>query len=173
MAEKEADAAGDAEKKVILVGFDDSDHSLYALQWTLGHFFAGGAAGAALGHKYKLVIVYPKPIPSIAVGIGGPGAADVLPIVESNLNKIAARAIANAKELCVANSVNDAEYEIGEGDARNVLVDAAERLHAEVLVVGSHGHGAVKRAVLGSVSDYCAHHVHCTLMIVKKPKLRH
>jgi nucleotide-binding universal stress UspA family protein len=26
------------------------------------------------------------------------------------------------------------------------------------------------RAVLGSVSDYCAHHAHCTVMIVKKPK---
>ncbi|RRT48826.1 hypothetical protein B296_00034820 [Ensete ventricosum] len=29
------------------------------------------------------------------------------------------------------------------------------------------------RAVLGSVSDYCAHHAHCTVMIVKKPKPKH
>jgi hypothetical protein len=26
------------------------------------------------------------------------------------------------------------------------------------------------RAVLGSVSDYCTHHAHCTVMIVKQPK---
>jgi hypothetical protein len=26
------------------------------------------------------------------------------------------------------------------------------------------------RAVLGSVSDYCTHHAHCTVMIVKKQK---
>lgn len=29
------------------------------------------------------------------------------------------------------------------------------------------------RAVLGSVSDYCSHHAHCTVMIVKKPKHKH
>ena len=29
------------------------------------------------------------------------------------------------------------------------------------------------RAVLGSVSDYCAHHAHCTVMIVKRPKTKH
>ncbi|KDO50050.1 hypothetical protein CISIN_1g0331891mg, partial [Citrus sinensis] len=28
-------------------------------------------------------------------------------------------------------------------------------------------------AVLGSVSDYCAHHAHCTVMIVKRPKTKH
>ncbi|TVU39309.1 hypothetical protein EJB05_12722, partial [Eragrostis curvula] len=28
-------------------------------------------------------------------------------------------------------------------------------------------------AVLGSVSDYCAHHAHCTVIIVKKPKHKH
>jgi nucleotide-binding universal stress UspA family protein len=26
------------------------------------------------------------------------------------------------------------------------------------------------RAFLGSVSDYCAHHAHCSVMIVKQPK---
>ncbi|KAF3556416.1 hypothetical protein F2Q69_00010234 [Brassica cretica] len=41
-----------------------------------------------------------------------------------------------------------------------------------ILVVGSHGYGAIKRAVLGSVSDYCAHHAHCSVMIVKKPKIK-
>nr|ATE50921.1 universal stress protein 15 [Salvia miltiorrhiza] len=69
--------------------------------------------------------------------------------------------------------VNDVIYEVAEGDARNALCDAVENHHASVLVVGSHGYGAIKRAVLGSVSDYCAHHAHCSVMIVKKPKIKH
>ncbi|KAE9607451.1 putative rossmann-like alpha/beta/alpha sandwich protein [Lupinus albus] len=28
------------------------------------------------------------------------------------------------------------------------------------------------RAVIGSVSDHCAHHARCSVMIVKKPKLK-
>ncbi|CAJ2640203.1 unnamed protein product [Trifolium pratense] len=41
--------------------------------------------------------------------------------------------------------------EVVEGDARNVLCDAVEKHHASILVLGSHGYGAIKRAVLGSV----------------------
>lgn len=41
--------------------------------------------------------------------------------------------------------VNDATIEIVEGDARNVLCDAVERHQATMLVVGSHGYGAIKR----------------------------
>uniref|UniRef100_A0A2K1R5L1 UspA domain-containing protein n=1 Tax=Populus trichocarpa TaxID=3694 RepID=A0A2K1R5L1_POPTR len=62
-------------------------------------------------------------------------------------------------------------FEVVEGDPRNVLCEAVEKHHASVLVVGSHGYGAIKRAVLGSVSDYCAHQAHCTVMIVKRPKM--
>ncbi|KAG2402924.1 uncharacterized protein HKW66_Vig0248070 [Vigna angularis] len=101
------------------------------------------------------------------------GAAEILPIVDSDLRKIAARVVDSARQLCIDKSVDDVTAEVVEGDPRNVLCDAVEKYHAAVLVVGSHGYGAIKRAVLGSVSDYCAHHAHCTVMIVKKPKIKH
>lgn len=41
--------------------------------------------------------------------------------------------------------VADVEFEVVEGDARNVLCEAVEKHHAEILVVGSHGYGAIKR----------------------------
>ena len=36
--------------------------------------------------------------------------------------------------------------DVVEGDARNVLCGAVEKHHASVLVVGSHGYGAIKRS---------------------------
>uniref|UniRef100_A0A453AQ76 UspA domain-containing protein n=1 Tax=Aegilops tauschii subsp. strangulata TaxID=200361 RepID=A0A453AQ76_AEGTS len=60
--------------------------------------------------------------------------------------------------------------EVIDGEPRFVLCNAVEKHHADLLVVGSHGYGAIKRAFLGSVSDYCAHHAHCSVMIVKQPK---
>jgi nucleotide-binding universal stress UspA family protein len=41
--------------------------------------------------------------------------------------------------------VNDVIVEVVEGDARNVLCDTVEKYRASILVVGSHGYGAIKR----------------------------
>ena len=166
MAEEAGAAAVGEGKMMMVVGVDESEHSYYALQWTLLHFFSPGQQ-----QLYRLAVVNAKPTASSAVGLAGPGAADVLPFVEADLKLSSKRVIDKAKELCA--QVSDAVFEVVEGDARNVLCEAVERHHAEVLVVGSHGYGAIKRAVLGSVSDYCAHHAHCTVMIVKKPKHKH
>jgi nucleotide-binding universal stress UspA family protein len=43
--------------------------------------------------------------------------------------------------------VSGAVFEIHEGDARNVLCEAVEKHHADMLAVGSHGYGAIKRFV--------------------------
>ncbi|XP_024964923.1 universal stress protein PHOS34 isoform X2 [Cynara cardunculus var. scolymus] len=143
------------QKPLMIVGLDDSDHSFYALQWTLDHF---------PNSPFKLLLLHSKPSPTSAIGFAGPGAADVFPFVDSDLKKIAAR---------VVEKVDDVNVEVVEGDARNVLCEAVDRHHAAMLVVGSHGYGAIKRAVLGSVSDYVTHHAHCTVMVVKKPKTKH
>ncbi|EXC58825.1 Universal stress protein A-like protein [Morus notabilis] len=158
-----------ADKPVMVVGIDDSEQSHYALEWILDHFFAPYASNP----PFKLVIVHAKPTPTSAVGLAGPGAAEVLPFVDTDLRRIAARVVEKAKEICARKSVNVFLAEVVEGDARNVLCEAVDKHHASALVVGSHGYGAIKRAVLGSVSDYCAHHAHCSVMIVKRPKIKH
>ncbi|XP_073292142.1 universal stress protein PHOS34 [Primulina huaijiensis] len=156
------------EKSVMVVGIDDSEHSFYALDWTLQHFFSPWQDNS----PFNLVIVHAKPSAAMAVGIIGPGTADVVPYVEADLKKIAGRVLEKAKEICSAQLVKDVILEVVEGDPRNVLCETVDKHHASMLVVGSHGYGAIKRAVLGSVSDYCAHHAQCSVMIVKKPKAK-
>lgn len=46
-----------SEKQVIVAGFDDSEHSIYALDWILKHFFAPFASNPI----YRLVLVHAKP----------------------------------------------------------------------------------------------------------------
>uniref|UniRef100_A0A2P2M1F0 UspA domain-containing protein n=1 Tax=Rhizophora mucronata TaxID=61149 RepID=A0A2P2M1F0_RHIMU len=157
------------EKQVMMVGIDESDQSIYALEWVVDHFFASFAPN----YPFQLLIVHAKPTVSSVIGLLGPGAPEVLPQIDSDLKRVAARVIDKAKTICASKSVNDAMIEVVEGDARNVLCEAVEKHHASVLVVGSHGYGAIKRAVLGSVSDYCSHHAHCSVLIVKKSKTKH
>ncbi|RWW85855.1 hypothetical protein BHE74_00005435, partial [Ensete ventricosum] len=74
-------------------------------------------------------------------------AADVLPFVESDLKKIALLVIERAKDVCSAFLVGDIQYELVEGDPRNALCEAVEKHQAEILVVGSHGYGVIKRSI--------------------------
>ncbi|CAL5393262.1 unnamed protein product [Camellia sinensis] len=157
-----------AEKQVMVVGIDDSEHSFYALEWVLEHFF-----NPPKNSVFKLVVVHAKSAPSSVIGLAGPASGDVIPIIEADLKKAAQRVAEKAKSLYNSKSVEDATVEVVDGDARNVMCDAVDKHHASVLVLGSHGYGAFKRAVLGSVSDYCSHHAHCSVMIVKKPKANH
>jgi nucleotide-binding universal stress UspA family protein len=62
----------------------------------------------------------------------------------------------------------DVERLAAEGQAAQVLLDEAES--AELLVVGSRGHGGFTGLLLGSVSQQCAHHARCPVVIVNAPE---
>ena len=52
-----------------------------------------------------------------------------------------------------------------------MLLEAAEG--ADLLVVGSRGRGGFASALLGSVSQNCAHHATCPLLIIRAAKDHH
>jgi nucleotide-binding universal stress UspA family protein len=49
------------------------------------------------------------------------------------------------------------------------ILEEAERWQADLIVVGSHGFGPVKRRLLGSVSQAIALHAHYSVEIVRCP----
>ena len=53
------------------------------------------------------------------------------------------------------------------GDAGPMLVWVAEQEGFDVIVVGSHGKGRLKRLVLGSVSEHVVRHAHCPVLVVR------
>jgi nucleotide-binding universal stress UspA family protein len=60
----------------------------------------------------------------------------------------------------------EVERRVIEGRAAAVLVD--ESRGADLLVVGSRGHGGFAGLLLGSVSQQCAHHAACPVVIVHR-----
>ena len=59
------------------------------------------------------------------------------------------------------------ETAIEEGEPRTTIVDYAERVKADLIVVGSHGRRGLPRLLLGSVSEYVARHAPCSVEIVR------
>jgi nucleotide-binding universal stress UspA family protein len=56
------------------------------------------------------------------------------------------------------------------GLAKGAILDEAEAFGAELIVVGSHGHGKLERFLLGSVAHAVALHAKCSVEIVRSPK---
>ena len=48
------------------------------------------------------------------------------------------------------------------------IVHLANEIGAGLIVVGSRGHGGVKRSLMGSVSDSVVRHAHCPVLIVRE-----
>jgi nucleotide-binding universal stress UspA family protein len=55
------------------------------------------------------------------------------------------------------------------GRPASEIVFEADRLGADLLVVGARGHGMVERVVLGSVSSEVADQAHCPVLVVRTP----
>lgn len=64
-------------KITMVLAFDDSEHSFYALEWTLNHFYSPATGG---GMGFQLVIVHAKRAMS-AVNVSGPGTSEHLQLV--------------------------------------------------------------------------------------------
>jgi nucleotide-binding universal stress UspA family protein len=55
------------------------------------------------------------------------------------------------------------------GDPRSVLVEAARREKADLIVIGSHGRSGVAKLLLGSVASHIVGHAPCNVLVVKRP----
>ena len=60
----------------------------------------------------------------------------------------------------------DAEYLLVQGAAVEVILDEASKLNIDLIVVGSHGHGAVYHLVVGSVSEGVLHRSSCPVLVI-------
>jgi len=149
--------------RFVLVAIDESEESVNALQWALNNLITS---------QDKIILIHAQRSPISHLATGSPGfmvPTDVTMILEKDIKKSTEKILGKATEICKARNVNP-KTEAHTGDAREVICDAAKKYNPDMLVLGSHGYGAVKRVVLGSVSDYCIHHVQCPVVVVKPQK---
>ncbi|KAG0447542.1 hypothetical protein HPP92_028273 [Vanilla planifolia] len=171
-----------------LVAIDGSEGSLHALIWALDHVVPSTtdqptAEPPEPEKTERFILLHvQQPIQYTMHPIGPHGVAVYAPAVAESLKKTqqdnAQRVLSAASNICNERLSNipvqvTVETVVMEGDAKEVICEAAYKFQADVLVVGSRGHGKWKRAFLGSVSDYCAHHVNCPVLIVKQSKETH
>jgi nucleotide-binding universal stress UspA family protein len=146
-------------RSTIVVGVDASEGGRAAFRWAVAE---ARLRNARLRAVYAWTLTYPR-----GEGYGYLiGPLDVIPYGGVSDQRRAAEQVlerATAHMLSELDGV-DLEREVIEGPAAEMLVGAAAK--ADLLVVGSRGHGGFVGLLLGSVSQQCAHHASCPVVIV-------
>jgi nucleotide-binding universal stress UspA family protein len=138
----------------IVVGVDGSPSSRAALRWAVRQAkFTGASVDAVIAWQIPTVIGSTGWTP-IYVGEEGDFAEDARKQVENVIDDVVEPA---DRQLVHAQVVK--------GHAAPVLLGAA--VGADLLVVGSRGHGGFADALLGSVGLHCVHHAHCPVLIIR------
>jgi nucleotide-binding universal stress UspA family protein len=137
----------------IIVGVDGSEHSRHAVEW---------AAAEAKVRGARLEIVSCWEFPML---IGSEVIWTAAPHRDALIEAAAARANRVVQEANVVESGVDYTIITPEGRAGDELVRLAA--DADLLVVGSRGNGSAKELLLGSVSNLCAHHSTCPVVIIR------
>lgn len=138
----------------IVAGVDGSPSSLAALRWAVRQ-------AGLIGGTVEVVIAWQYP--AAATGYAWvPIAADESVDYAEIAQKVVAEAISNADTA--AGDVRIISR-VQQGFPAQVLIDAAAG--ADLLVVGSRGHGGFSGALLGSISMHCVHHAPCPVVVVR------
>jgi nucleotide-binding universal stress UspA family protein len=138
----------------IVAGVDGSSSSMSALRWAVRQ---AGLTGAAV----DAVIAWSYPANAGGYGWAPTGMEGSFDFKE-NAEKTLADAISSTVDPGSAVKVRAL---VAEGLPAQVLLDASDG--ADLLVVGSRGHGGFTEALLGSVSQHCVHHAHCPVVVIR------
>lgn len=132
-----------------------------------------GAAATALERlapaaRTIVVTVVEGGDPMLVSGVSGMAGGALAPDQLQELNENRRQeGEALVREAVAALDLPGAETVVALGDPGVELTVAAQELGATVLVVGSRGHGALKRVLLGSVSDHLVRHAPCPVLVVR------
>lgn len=140
---------------MIIVGFDGSEHSQAALTWAVDE-------ARQRNGQLSLITAWNKPplawYPAVLETAAGQIAAEEPPEEEARTLQLAALKSAEDRGVTATGQL------VNTHSPASAILDAAK--DADLIVVGSRGHGGFPGLHLGSVSTQVANHAHCPVLVV-------
>jgi nucleotide-binding universal stress UspA family protein len=141
-------------QELVVVGVDGSAESVVALRWAARYAAATGARIRAL-----LAWHYPGAAGEAPVGVA-PEA--IRSQTDDQMDQTLDEAIA---KVYAGQETAGVEKSTSYGHPAQALIEASRE--ADLLVVGSHGHGAFTGMLVGSVSIHCVTGAFCPVVVVR------
>ena len=147
----------------ILVALDGSNSSKRAFKEAVG------IARLTKGVLHPIYVVDKTPLFTYA------GYYDPITLIEA-LRKDGTSVLEEAERTCAAADVNCRAELVESGsasdDVADVLLRHAEQIHADLLVMGTHGRRGVRRLVVGSVAERVLRFSRCPVFLVREEDKR-
>ena len=142
-----------------VVGVDGSAASTEALRWAVDEARAHG------GGDIRAVLVWSLPY----VGLATSMAPEPYALPETKLiEQEAQQRLTSSIEALGDTSPAVLRGEVIEGQPAGVLRELSHE--ADLVVVGSRGHGGFSALMLGSVSAQVVRHAHCSVVVIRPPQ---
>jgi nucleotide-binding universal stress UspA family protein len=136
----------------IVVGYDQTPGSQRALE-------RAATLAKALGAKLVVTSVAP-----LMVSIGRSGG----PTDPTDTPEMHAKELEAARSYLEGQGIT-ADYQAAVGEPADTIVELANQVGAEMIVVGTREPNLIQRLTGQSVSESVSHHAHCDVLIVHQP----
>jgi len=97
-----------------------------------------------------------------------PTTTEIETTARENAEKVLETTSQKIRSVVFDNVFISTEILFGSPDSR--IVETAEKIGADLIIVGSHGYNRWERLLLGSVSDSVVHHAPCSVLVVRNLK---
>lgn len=142
-----AQADGEGQRRIV-VGVDGSVPSKAALAWAVAQArLTGAVVEAVIAWEFPATYGYP------------------IPVSDVSWEDLATQAVTDAIAGLGDAGPIEIRYKVMEGNPAHLLVE--ESAGADLLVVGSRGHGGFVEALLGSTGQHCVHHATCPVVVIR------
>jgi len=92
--------------------------------------------------------------------------------IASKQGKIAEENKKMFRKICAEKKVRCVNL-VEVGNPREVIVQMADNVGADVLVLGSRGQSKLRKVFIGSTTDFCLRNAKCSILVAKKPEDSH
>jgi nucleotide-binding universal stress UspA family protein len=140
--------------KTILVPTDFSESADRALAYAVE---LAGKIGAKI-HLVNTITIPALGVPELGVAVASTMMESAVATNQTELDKLAARF-----------APTPITTQLRTGDARDVIVDTAVEIGADLIVMGTHGRRGVRRALLGSIAEGVLRTAPCPVLTIRQP----
>lgn len=140
----------------VLLAMDGSKFADYAFDWYLKNIHRPNDV-TILCNCFEFHVVMP------ALGMGSAEVVTKILEEEKAKNKVYLEKLSEQMKTAGLHG----KVKQVQGDARHEILRVAEEEGATMIIMGTRGLGAVRRTILGSVSDHVLHHSHVPVLICR------